>query len=484
MPTSREVRRRGEGTQDGQMATTRQAKAEAGEHGEQGRLAETPVDGPAAKREREAFRLGRREYPVWTPAMVEARGKLRASGRKWYALHDKLHDSRNLREAWKQVAENGGAAGVSGETVQQYAKEVDRRLSRLAAKLKAQQFHASPIRRAFIPKNDGSGKLRGLGIPEIEDRIVQAAVVRLIEPIFEAKFLEGSYGFRPERSAHHALAEVEQAISGERPYLVDADIRSCFDSIPHEALMDEVAREIADAKVLNLIRRFVKAEIVERMRAWQPEQGTPQGAVLSPLLANIYLHRFDAEMTRAGYKVVRYADDFVVLCRTMEEAESARKKADEVLKAMGLELHPEKTRVIDARKERFQFLGYEWWPGGRQPRRSSETKLKDKIRKRTPRTAGKSMRVLIAELNPTLKGFYAYFRHSFHNVFDGIDGFIRRRLRRILLKWNRKRGHGIGGRAHRLYPNSYFAELKLFSMGEQHRRLYGARKLIAFPAKA
>lgn len=469
------------------MATEHEDGVKTQEQRTETRLAKMPENAGKPERERsgeEPFRLGKRTYPMWTTTMAKAREKFRKVGRKWYLLHDKLYDQRNLREAWKQVERNKGAPGQSGETVEQYGKTIDERLVRLGRKLQGQCFHPRPIRRAYIPKADGSGKMRELGIPEVEDRVVQAAIVRVVEPIFEAKFLEGSYGFRPERSAHHALARVEKAINTDRPWLVDADIRNCFGSIPHDALMEEVGKEVSDGKLLALIRRFVKADIVEELRRWKPEEGTPQGAVLSPLLANIYLHEFDRVMTEAGFEVVRYADDFVVLCKTEEDAQAGREKAEQVLQGMGLTMHPEKTRVIDARRERFQFLGYEFWPGGRQPRDSSKAKLRDRIRARTPRVSGQSLRATIVKLNRTLAGWYAYFRHSFWNVFEDVDGFVRRRLRSILRKFAKRRGTAkTYGADQSRYPNKFFDQMGLFCLNRRNEEERGRRRLIPFPAK-
>jgi len=457
------------------------------------RLEKTPVD---ARRDEQArpLRLGKRTYPVWTPAMVEAREKLRREGRKWYILHDKVYDPRNLKEAWEQIQANDGAPGLSGLTIEEYGKTLEERLRKVGGKLREQQYEASPIRRKWIPKTDGSGKQRPLGIPEVEDRLVQAAIVRVIEPIYEGKFFEGSYGFRPERSGLNALAQLEREITTGRPYLVDADIRDCFGSIPHERLMEEIGKEISDPKLLRLMQQFVEADIVEEMRRWTPEKGTPQGAVLSPLLANIYLHEFDRQMLTAGYEVMRYADDFVVTSQTREGAEQARKKAEEILKGLGLEMHPQKTRVIDTRKSRFQFLGYEFWPRngkppGREPRPSSQKKLHDAVRRKTPRRSGDSLKEIVRELNPTLRGWYGYFRYSFWNVFGDVDGFVRRRLRSILRKWEKRRGTAKNRDDNARYPNSLFERAGLYSLEREHereakKRHVGAHELFALPARA
>jgi len=436
---------------------------------------------PKLERRCRELHLGGRSYPVWTSAMVEAIERYRQAGRRWYLLHDKLYGAANLKAAWEQVKENGGAAGVSGQTIAQYGDGLEHRLNDLARRLKEQTFEARPIRRVYIPK--GNGKLRPLGIPEVEDRVVQAALVRLIEPIFETKFSEVSYGFRPERSAHNALAALVAAMEAGYTQIVDADITDCFGSIPWTPLLQEVAREVSDPKVLGLVKKFLKAKVMEQMKSWQPGAGTPQGAVLSPLLANIYLHRFDEEMTRAGYRMVRYADDFVILCRTPEEAEQARQEAQRTLAHMGLQLHPEKTRIVDATREKFQFLGYEFWPAGRAPRPSSRQKLNDRIRARTPRNAGRSLRVIIASLTPTLRGWYGYFRHSNWRTFAWVDGFVRRRLRSILRRFEKRRGSARRPDNLR-YPNHIFEQLGLFSMATQHRAEAGSEGLIAFAAKA
>lgn len=426
------------------------------------------------------LRLGKRSYPIWTPAMVEAREKYRQAGRRWHLLYDKLYAQPNLKEAWKQVEENGGAAGVSGETIAKYRENLEENLLDLATRLKEQRFEARPIRRVFIPK--GNGKQRPLGIPEVEDRIVQAAMVRLIEPIFEAKFLGVSYGFRLERSAHNALAELVAAMEAGFTQIVDADIADCFGSIPWTPLLKEVAREVSDPKVLGLVMKFLKAEVLEGLERWQPEQGTPQGAVLSPLLANIYLHRLDDEMTRAGYRLVRYADDFVVLCKTSQEAEQARQRAQQLLDEMGLQLHPEKTRIVDATTETFQFLGYEFRPTGRGPRSSSKQKLRDQIRAKTPRNPGRSLRAVIASLNSTLKGWYGYFRHSWWTAFKDVDGFVRRRLRSILRGFQKRKGSARFCDNYR-YPNHIFEKLGLLSLDKRHLAEVGPKGLIAFAAK-
>jgi len=467
------------------MAADGNDGAKAHEPGTATRLAQ-PDDTATPGRVREVLRLGKRTYPVWTPAMVEARDTLRKTGRKWYLLYDKLHDERNLREAWQQVRDNKGAPGLGGETIEEYEKTIDERLNRLRSRLKERRYEPRPIRRAYIPKTDGSGKMRELGIPEVEDRVVQAAVVRLIEPIFEAKFLGCSYGFRPERSAHHALSRVERAIGGERPWVVDGDIRNCFGSIPHEPLMEQVAAEVSDGKVLDLVRGFVEADIVDELRRWTPEEGTPQGAVLSPLLANIYMHEFDRRMTEAGCEVVRYADDFVVLCRTRQEAQAALETAGTVLAQMGLTMHPEKTRVVDARTTSFQFLGYEFFPRGRKPRPSSRLKFNDRVRARTPRKSGCSLREVVKRLNPMLRGWYGYFKHSHWRALRDADGFVRRRLRSILRKFLGKKGTARNhGADQSRWPNAFFHKLGLFSMGRQQEQDVGApRGLIPFPAKA
>lgn len=293
----------------------------------------------------------------------------------------------------------------------------------------------------------GSKEQRPLGIPTVRDRVVQAALRLVIEPIFEREFAPGSYGFRPGRGCKDAfLREVEQYLKAGYRYVVDADLKAYFDSIPHELLLAEIRTRIADGRVLELIEMFVKQQILEDLKLWTPERGTPQGAVISPLLANLYLHSVDMAMAKAGYVMVRYADDFVILCRTQEEAGQALALVEALVTEKGLILHPEKTRLVDATIAGvgFDFLGYHFESGTRWPRKKSLKKFKDSIRKKTGRSNGTSLETIIREMNLTLRGWFEYFKHSNWRTFKPLDGWIRRRLRSILRKRENRKGMSRG----------------------------------------
>ena len=432
----------------------------------------------------ELLRLGNRVYPTWTPAMVQAIKSNREAKKRWYLLIDKVGMRKNLRAAWELVAANKGSAGLSGETIEDYSKGLDQRLDSLSARVTKGHYHPLPIRRTYIPKTDGSGKMRPLGIPEVEDRIVQTAVVLGIEPIFESMFRECSYGFRPERGAHNALHVVAAGIEGSRKWVVDADIKDCFGSIPHDKLMAQVETQIGDKKLLSLIKEFLGAEIIEAMKRWNPSGGTPQGATLSPLLANIHMHVFDERMGAMGYQVVRYADDFVILCETEAEAVKAVEDAKAILDDIGLTMHPEKTKLVNSAKDTFQFLGYVFGPWGRTPRPSSVNKMRDAIRRKTRRLDGRSFRVIIRGLNRTLHGWYRYFRYGTESTLKALDQMVRRRLRSILRKRDGRNGASRPGADHQRYPNALLESLGLFGLLATQRKERRGRQLIPFPAKA
>jgi len=249
---------------------------------------------------------------------------------------------------------------------------------------------------------------------------------------------------------------------------VDVDLEQYFDSIEHERLMNEVATEIADGTLLGLIRQFLEQDVMDGMSRWQPERGTPQGAVISPLLANIYLHPVDVVMMSEGYRLVRYADDMVILCESREKAEQAHARLDELLTERGLRLHPVKTRLVDAtQRPGFDFLGYRFFGNYRYPRPSSEKKLRESIRAKTPRTNGMSLEKIIESVNRTLIGWFGYFKHSSRQAFTAIEKWVRMRLRSILRKRSKRKGRGAG-LDHRRWPNTYFAQRGLFSLVEAH----------------
>jgi len=389
-------------------------------------------------------------------------------GGKWHSLMDKVYRPANMKAAWERVQANHGRGGVDHMTIEAFEVGLDRRLESIAQQLRDGTYKPQPVRRSYIPK-PGTTDKRPLGIPTITDRVVQTALRNVIEPIFEKLFEPSSYGFRPKRRGHWALREVERLLASGHVHVVDVDIQKYFDSIPLKPLMAEVAKQIADGGVLALIEAYLNQGVLEEMNLWVPGVGTPQGAVISPLLANIYLHPVDIAMREAGYQMVRYADDMVILCQTREEAERARNMLGELLGSRGLVLHPTKTRIAHLNERPgFQFLGYIFYSEYRDPRESSQRKLKHKIRDLTKRTNGNSMETIIKSVNASLIGWYGYFKYCSVNAWcwNELDAYVRFRLRAILdkrRKSGRKKRCGRG-HAHYRWPNRYFTELGLFSL--------------------
>jgi RNA-directed DNA polymerase len=386
-------------------------------------------------------------------------------GGKWFSLMDKVHASRTLAVAWAKVRANKGAAGVDGQSIDRFQAKAELYLSELAMALREGTYRPRAIRRVDIPKGDG--RTRPLGIPTVKDRIVQQAVRLVVEPIFESGFRDGSYGFRPGRGCQDALREVDRLIKEGFTHVVDADLASYFDTIPHGRLMVRIEAKVIDGGVLDLIRGWLEADILKGLERWTPTQGSPQGAVISPLLANIYLDPLDSVMAARGYRMVRYADDFVILCRTQADAEQALALVQSWVTENGLALHPDKTQVGDCRQpgQGFEFLGYRVEAGRRHVRTKSLDKLKDSIRAKTGRNRGDSLERIIADLNRTLRGWFGYFKHAHPRVFASIDGMIRRRLRALLLKQRFKRSDfGRNTALSRLWPNAFFAEQGLFAL--------------------
>jgi RNA-directed DNA polymerase len=408
------------------------------------------------------------ERTVWTERMLSRLASGEPASRVWFSLMDKTYSPANLRRAFEEVWQKGGCAGADGQTVAHFARQAEAELARMQGQLREGTYRVQPVRRAWIDK-PGSQDKRPLGIPAVRDRIVQGALRHVLEPIFETEFAEHSYGFRPGRGAKDALRRVDTLLKAGHIWVVDADLKSYFDTIPHERLLALVKRRVADGRVLALVERFLRAGVMEEAKGWQPtECGTPQGGVISPLLANLYLNPLDHQMAQAGYEMVRYADDFVILGRSEAEARQALAAVAAWVAEAGLILHPEKTRVVDARQRGgFDFLGYHFERGMRWPRKKSLKKLKDRLRAKTSRLEGRSLEVIVADVNRSLRGWYGYFQHSKANVFASVDGFVRRRLR-SLLQWRRD-GRGKGkGQAHHRWPNEWFAQRGLLCLAAEH----------------
>ena len=403
------------------------------------------------------------EASVWNERMLAALEN-GVKGGKWFSLIDKVYRKQTLKAAWHKVKDNAGAAGVDRQSVEQFEARAEVYLEELERALRTGAYQPQPIRRVEISK--GGGKMRPLGIPVVKDRIVQTALKLVAEPIFEREFEESSYGFRPGRGCKDALRQVDELIKEGYTFVVDADFDSYFDSIPYEPLLGELSERISDGAVLKLIRAFLNQDIIQGMKRWTPTGGTPQGAVISPLLANIYLHPLDRHMREKGYRMVRYADDFVVLCRTAEQAQAALREVRTWVEQNGLKLNADKTHVGDCRQEGqgFEFLGYRFEAGRRWVRSKSLKSLRERIRIKTPRTRGDSLAKIIGDLNPMLRGWFNYFKHAHLVAQLGIDGFVRRRLRAILRKQDKRPGMGKCLDDHLRWPNAFFATQGLFTM--------------------
>jgi RNA-directed DNA polymerase len=388
-------------------------------------------------------------------------------GGVWFSLIDKVSAPRVLRWAFEQVAKNGGAAGVDHQTIEMYAERSEQHTEYLARTLKEGSYQPSAVRRVMIPK-PGSNEKRPLGIPTVRDRVVQKALLATIEPIFEREFAEQSYGFRPGRGCKDALRRVDRLLKAGYTQVVDIDLQKYFDTIPHDLLMRLVEEKIADGRVLKLIRQYLEQGVLENMRYWQPETGTPQGAVISPLLSNVYLNPLDHLMAASGIEMVRYADDFVLLCRSENEARQALVLVQQWTMSVGLTLHPEKTRVVDAtQRGGFDFLGYHFERGYRWPRKKSLQKFKDTIRVKTKRTNGQSLQAIITNVNRSAQGWFGYFKHSHWTAFKPLDQWVRARLRSILRRRQKRRGRERR-RDRRKWPNAFFTAHGLYSFVSAH----------------
>jgi RNA-directed DNA polymerase len=407
------------------------------------------------------------EAAVWTVRMLAALVN-GVKGGKWFSLMDKIYAERTLQIAWQRVRSNRGAAGIDRISIERFEGQAEQYLQELHEQLKTGTFQPQAVKRVNIPK--ASGGTRPLGIPTIKDRVVQMAIKLVIEPIFEHTFRDSSHGFRPERGCKDALREVDTWLKAGYHWVVDADIKGYFDTISHELMMSKVEQHIADKRLLSLLEAYLKQDIMADGESWRATQGTPQGAVLSPLLANIYLNELD-HLIGEQYRMVRYADDFVILTTSEAEAEQALITVREWMASHYLELHPEKTRIVNETDDPngFDFLGYTFKKDMRLVRKKSLTAMRDKIRLHTRRSQGVGITTVIDRLNPILRGWFNYFKHVKKGELKAMDGFVRRRLRSILRKYQKK-GGGTGRNIqdHQQWTNAYFASLGLFTMVEAH----------------
>src|SRR5713226_1313878 len=358
------------------------------------------------------------EPAVWTERMLTAL-QVGVKGGIWFSLIDKVYKPGNLRAAFAQVKANQGAAGVDHQTIAMFEANLDTNLTQVSQQLADGSYRPQAVRRHWIAK-PGSKEKRPLGIPTVRDRVVETALRNVMEPIFERDFAEHSYGFRPGRGCKDALRRVDHLLKAGYTWVVDADLQSYFDTIPKQKLLGRVAEKVADSRVLELVEAMLQQEVMEGLAHWTPEAGTPQGAVISPLLSNIYLDPLDHEMARSGYEMVRYADDFVI-------------------------------------------LGYHFERGYRWPRRKSVAKLKATIRNKTRRTHGSSLRIIIRMVNQTLTGWFGYFKHSHKTALPPLDKWVRMRLRTVLRQRRKRKGRARGTDNVR-WPNAFFAAQGLFSL--------------------
>lgn len=407
------------------------------------------------------------EAVVWTNRMLAALGN-GVQGGKCHSLMDKVYAPSTLIRAWQKVRANKGAGGVDNMSISKFETRHAQYLNELHVALKTKRYQSQSVKRVIIPKADGGE--RPLGIPTVKDRIVQMAIKIVLEPIFEREFSNDSYGFRPQRNAKDALREVNRQLRMGANWVVDADIKGYFDEIDHELLMVMLQAKIADQTLLKLIASYLRQHIFDGVNEWSPIKGSPQGAVLSPLLAKIYLTGLD-NMIGEQHKIIRYADDFVIVCTSQAEAETVLGKVTHWMTVHRLTLHPSKTKICHEASDAngFDFLGYTFYQGQRTARAKAIRGVRDKIRQHTGRQPGKSLLAIISRLNPILRGWFEYFKHAQHNLFRYIDGFVRRRLRSILRKFHKKSG-GTGRNVldHKAWPNTFFAKLGLFTMHEAY----------------
>ena len=392
----------------------------------------------------------------------------KVKGGRWHALIDKVYAELNLFSAARKVTAKDKAAGVDGQSCEEFEEHLVSETRQLGEQIKAGTYRPSAVRRVHIPKPGRPNETRPLGIPTVRDRVVQRAIVNVIEPILDHQFHERSFGFRHGRGAHDALGIVEQKIEEGFVYVVDADLKGYFDTIPKDRLLDLVKQHISDSRMLNLIELFLNQDILEELHQWTPAAGVPQGAVLSPVLSNLYLNPLDHQLADEGFEMVRYADDFVVLCRTAAEAQEALAMIRQWVESAGLTLHPTKTKIVDSRQESFAFLGDSFRGDKIYPRRESLAKLNARLIELTARMRPGSMQAIAADLTPVLRGWFTYFRHCRWTIYKDLDSHLRARLRRLLLKHHRKNPERQP--RNERWPNDYFTKRGLYRLREAHFR--------------
>lgn len=408
---------------------------------------------------------------------------------KLYSLIDKIYNENNLKAAFKSVKKNHGAPGIDGETVELFEEKLEENIEFLHHSLKTSSYSPSPVKRVEIEKPDGG--IRLLGIPTVKDRVVQQAVVNIIERHFDLQFHPSSYGYRPNKSQHQAVAKAELFLKkGKLEHVVDMDLSKCFDTLDHEIMMSEVSKTISDGKVLSLIESFLKSGIMVDGAYEASEIGSPQGGVISPLLSNIYLNIFDQKMkTNTSYRIVRYADDILIFTKSKRDAQNAKAWATKILEEeLKLSVNQDKTKITSL-KEGVSFLGFTIFSNYTVIERKRIKRFKDKIRELTKRNSGVPIEITIARLNRYLRGWINYYRIANIKRFCKINmAWIRRRLRMIKMKqWKtykamhkemRRKGIRHNGEKmnvtlwknstvhiiHTLLPNSWFDELKLINL--------------------
>jgi RNA-directed DNA polymerase len=398
--------------------------------------------------------------------------------KKVHSLIDKVYKRKNLEMAWEKVKANRGSGGVDGQTLEAFEVQLNQQLDRLQRELKEDTYQPLPVRQQPIPKRDKPGEYRMLGIPAIYDRVCQQALLNRLEPIFEPIFDDASFGYRRGRSTKDALRKVWKEIHSGSEWIVDADLRDFFGSVDHEKLLTLVAQRVADSRVLRLIKAMLKAGSYREGQLFPSERGTPQGGVVSPLLSNILLTPFDREMRLKGYQLTRFADDWVVTCRSAAEARAAVDAARRTLKQLGVELHPQKTRIVHIR-DGFEFLGYKIKRGKRKlylpaskirsqaqqgalyayPKEKSIRRFMDRVRQRTKRRTPLKTKELITELNPLLRGWGEYYKRAHVRLlFNRLDRWIIHRL------WSHRYKHWRNAGWKRLPPRVLYGEYGLVNL--------------------